>query len=683
MTQAAARSRAARRGPEPAARRSAASRRGDEPERRRGRALPALDVPRGVDARRSAPLIGGDRHVAGPRLHGRCPLSSSRIVRGRPRPDRATSRRTSTSIATYLLRPDEGEVSAADGVHPQQRHARRGVPSFTIISNRCVHLGCPVQANGLPIDEQSETKASRDQPRSRGPRPSRPPASAARATAASTTTRATAPPARRCGARPLQVLDQQRAASSSADALASARSTARAPRRRSRPTRRGPGQTHVDGLERWLYIPVQPPQLNGRRPTAPGSSSHQRLQRPRCTRSTGSRSASAASSAATKCFLFRKVPRDISWGAHARLGRADRVHRPGDHRRDPRHSTTRRDPDEAYESIRYITDDLTLGWLVRGMHSWGASVFIILLFLHMGRVFLFGAYKYPRELNWIIGVLILAGVGLFEGFTGYLLPWDQTAYWATVVGDQPATRPRRSSGPFLAHSSCSGGAEIGPDTLAPLLLAAHAAHTRGADRADRCCTSTSSSRLGVSARRRGRARRQGRRRGPPPPPRARLVAPATARTRRRLGDGRGERTASRTYAGATRRASSTRGKPFFPYAMFHDTVMSLVVVCVIVALAVRLVLHGGRTTGEDSGCSARSYDGRGRPGHDELRPAARLVLLLPLLPPADLQVAGLGPPRDRRHPDDRADPAARAAVLRPAPRAAARCGGRWPWSRRC
>ena len=75
----------------------------------------------------------------------------------------------------------------------------------------------------------------------------------------------------------------------------------------------------------------------------------------------------------------------------------------------------------------------TFGWLVRGMHRWGASVFIILLFFHMARVFLYGAYKYPRELNWIIGVLLLI-LGMFEGFTGYLLPFDQTAYWATVVG---------------------------------------------------------------------------------------------------------------------------------------------------------------------------------------------------------------------------------------------------------
>ena len=62
-------------------------------------------------------------------------------------------------------------------------------------------------------------------------------------------------------------------------------------------------------------------------------------------------------------------------------------------------------PSEAYQSIQYITNDLTLGWLVRGMHRWGASVFIILLFFHTARVFIFGSYKYPRELNWIIGVI--------------------------------------------------------------------------------------------------------------------------------------------------------------------------------------------------------------------------------------------------------------------------------------
>ena len=96
------------------------------------------------------------------------------------------------------------------------------------------------------------------------------------------------------------------------------------------------------------------------------------------------------------------------------------------------------------------------------MHRWGASVFIILMFMHMGRVFLFGAYKYPRELNWIIGVLLLA-MGLGEGFTGYLLPWDQTAYWATVVGiNINGTAP--FLGPFIAQF-LQGGTYINADTL--------------------------------------------------------------------------------------------------------------------------------------------------------------------------------------------------------------------------
>jgi quinol-cytochrome oxidoreductase complex cytochrome b subunit len=85
------------------------------------------------------------------------------------------------------------------------------------------------------------------------------------------------------------------------------------------------------------------------------------------------------------------------------------------------------------------------------------------MFFHMARVFLFGAYKYPRELNWIVGVLLLV-LGMLEGFTGYLLPWDQTAYWATVVGiNLNGTAP--FLGPFLAQF-LRGGAEIGPDTIA-------------------------------------------------------------------------------------------------------------------------------------------------------------------------------------------------------------------------
>jgi len=162
-----------------------------------------------------------------------------------------------------------------------------------------------------------------------------------------------------------------------------------------------------------------------------------------------------------KYLLFRNVPRDVNW--MQTLGSATLT-------AFLVQATTgvflamyyKPDPDRAYESIQHITNDVTLGWLVRGMHRWGASLFIILMFLHMARTFLFGAYKYPRELNWIIGVLLLV-TGMAEGFTGYLLPWDQTAYWATVVGiNLNATAP--IAGPFLAQF-LQGGANIGPDTL--------------------------------------------------------------------------------------------------------------------------------------------------------------------------------------------------------------------------
>jgi len=162
-----------------------------------------------------------------------------------------------------------------------------------------------------------------------------------------------------------------------------------------------------------------------------------------------------------KYFLFRKVPAETNW-FHT-LGSATLT-------AFIVQTVTgvilamyyKADADSAYESIQYITNDLTWGWLMRGMHRWGASVFIILLFLHMGRVFLFGAYKYPRELNWLVGTIILT-LALFEGLTGYLLVWDQTAYWATVVAiNINANAP--ILGPFIGDF-LRGGTEVGADTL--------------------------------------------------------------------------------------------------------------------------------------------------------------------------------------------------------------------------
>lgn len=94
-------------------------------------------------------------------------------------------------------------------------------------------------------------------------------------------------------------------------------------------------------------------------------------------------------------------------------------------------------PDHAYDSVQYITTQLPAGWLIRGLHHWGASVMVVLVVLHMLRVIIHGAYKYPREVTWLSGVVLLLLVIGF-GFTGYLLPWDQKAYWATTVGTRIA-----------------------------------------------------------------------------------------------------------------------------------------------------------------------------------------------------------------------------------------------------
>jgi menaquinol-cytochrome c reductase cytochrome b subunit len=167
-------------------------------------------------------------------------------------------------------------------------------------------------------------------------------------------------------------------------------------------------------------------------------------------------------SGAARWLMFRKVPRGTNW--FYTLGSATMfaflsqavtgVFLAMYYRPDPNGG--------AYESIRYVTNDVFLGQFVRGMHKWGSSVMVILVFLHMGRTFFFGAYKYPRELNWVIGVVLLI-LTMVMSFTGYLLPFDQRAYWATVVGVNI-----NGTGPFLGpylSDFLRGGAEFGATTL--------------------------------------------------------------------------------------------------------------------------------------------------------------------------------------------------------------------------
>jgi ubiquinol-cytochrome c reductase cytochrome b subunit len=120
-------------------------------------------------------------------------------------------------------------------------------------------------------------------------------------------------------------------------------------------------------------------------------------------------------------------------------------------------------PDHAYESIEYIMNGVAFGWLIRGIHHWGASLMVFFVFIHMLRTFYYASYKYPREITWLTGVvLLLTTLGM--GFTGYLLPWNQRAYWATTVGTEIA-----GTAPFIGNfflRVLRGGNDLSAVTLA-------------------------------------------------------------------------------------------------------------------------------------------------------------------------------------------------------------------------
>ena len=120
-------------------------------------------------------------------------------------------------------------------------------------------------------------------------------------------------------------------------------------------------------------------------------------------------------------------------------------------------------PGDAYNSLRYILTELTGGRLIRGLHHWGASMMIVVVVLHMVQVFLYGAYKKPREATWIVGVVLLL-VTLAYGLTGYLLPWDNRAYWGTVVTTQIAGQAP-VLGPYIQRLM-GGGGPVGVVTFA-------------------------------------------------------------------------------------------------------------------------------------------------------------------------------------------------------------------------
>jgi quinol-cytochrome oxidoreductase complex cytochrome b subunit len=118
--------------------------------------------------------------------------------------------------------------------------------------------------------------------------------------------------------------------------------------------------------------------------------------------------------------------------------------------------------ERAYPTMKEIQLSVPLGQFTRNMHRWSAHLMVLTAILHMARVFYTGAYKPPREFNWIVGVVLLV-LTLGASFTGYLLPWDQLAYWAITVGTNIASYAP-VAGP-AAREMLLGGTEVGQDAL--------------------------------------------------------------------------------------------------------------------------------------------------------------------------------------------------------------------------
>ena len=218
-------------------------------------------------------------------------------------------------------------------------------------------------------------------------------------------------------------------------------------------------------------------------------------------------------------------------------------------------------PTRAYESARYITNDVFLGEFVRGMHKWGSTVMVILIFLHMARTFFFGAYKYPRELNWVIGVVLLI-LTFVMSLTGYLLPFDQRSYWATIVAAN-ITASGPVVGPYLGDF-LRGGAEFNATTLSRF-YSIHMLLVPGLIAALIGAHLYLVARLGTHGA---------------------AVAEA-GRAREAHAGPRMNRAEKESYLREYSLMKSA-GKPFFPYAVAKDSVMACIVMFIIIMMSLVL-----------------------------------------------------------------------------------------------
>ncbi len=119
-------------------------------------------------------------------------------------------------------------------------------------------------------------------------------------------------------------------------------------------------------------------------------------------------------------------------------------------------------PGRAYDSILHLQHNIPFGQLIRNIHHWSANILLVIVFLHFLRVFFTGAFTKPRQFNWIIGLALFAGV-ILSNFTGYLLPWDQLAFWAITISSSmleyiPGVGAR-------LHDLVLGGPDLGPSTI--------------------------------------------------------------------------------------------------------------------------------------------------------------------------------------------------------------------------